>query len=156
MVVLLVMFTQLGHGASVSVTQQNALQVVGRLADKRPATEQALRGLLVRQGGSDSLMHPADLPYYTKLHPGRVLQRQVIALQKPFSQVSPERFSLLAVALLHRRQAFATSRLMMDFTACTLPLHCLLPAATLQTSMQQALRLAPRWSFFTCTATLRA
>ena len=66
----------------------NAVQVVGRLADKRPATEQALRGLLVRQGGSDSLMHPGDLPYYTKLHPGRVLQRQVIALQKPFSQVS--------------------------------------------------------------------
>lgn len=63
------------------------MQVVGRLAEKRPATEQALRGLLVRQGGVDSLMHPADLPYYTKLHPGRVVQRQLIALQKPFSEV---------------------------------------------------------------------
>lgn len=64
------------------------LQVVGRLAEKRPATEQALQGLLVRHGAQDSLMHPSDLPYFTKLHPGRVLQRQLIALQKPFSEVS--------------------------------------------------------------------
>lgn len=64
------------------------MQVVGRLAEKRPATEQALQGLLVRHGAQDSLMHPSDLPYFTKLHPGRVLQRQLLALQKPFSEVS--------------------------------------------------------------------
>ena len=62
-------------------------QVVGRLAEKRAATEQALQGLLVRHGAQDSLMHPSDLPYFTKLHPGRVLQRQLLALQKPFSEV---------------------------------------------------------------------
>lgn len=63
------------------------LQVVGRLAEKRLATEQALQGLLVRHGAEDSLMHPSDLPYFTKLHPGCVLQRQLLALQKPFSEV---------------------------------------------------------------------
>ncbi|KAL3156673.1 hypothetical protein ABBQ38_000954 [Trebouxia sp. C0009 RCD-2024] len=62
-------------------------KVVGRLAEKRPATEQALQGLLVRHGAQDSLMHPSDLPHFTKLHPGRVLQRQLLALQKPFSEV---------------------------------------------------------------------
>ncbi len=62
-------------------------QVVGRLAEKRAATEQALQGLLVRHGAQDSLMHPSDLPFFTKLHPGRVLQRQLLALHKPFSEV---------------------------------------------------------------------
>ena len=63
------------------------MQVVGRLAEKRPATEQALQGLLVRHGAQDSIMHPADLPYFTKLHPGRVLQRQLLPLDKPFPEV---------------------------------------------------------------------
>lgn len=64
------------------------LQVVGRLAEKRAATQQALQGLLVRHGAQDSIMHPADLPYFTKLHPGRVLQRQLLPLDKPFSEVA--------------------------------------------------------------------
>lgn len=34
------------------------------------------------------LMHPSDLPYFTKMHPGRVLQRQLLALHKPFSEAS--------------------------------------------------------------------
>lgn len=61
--------------------------MVGKLAEKRAAGEQGLQGLLVRRGAQDSLMHPSDLPYFTKLHPGRVLQRQLLALHKPFSEV---------------------------------------------------------------------
>ncbi len=71
------------------------LQVVGRLAEKRAATEQALQGLLVRHGAQDSLMHPSDLPSFTKLHPGRVLQRQLLALHKPFSEVPTHQSSFL-------------------------------------------------------------
>ena len=78
------------------------VQVVGQLAEKRPATEQALQGLLVRHGVQDSLMHPSDLPYFTKLHPGRVLQRQLLALQKPFSEASiPPKFASCCLYHFH-------------------------------------------------------
>ncbi len=75
------------HLTRVNKLPVDVAQVVGRLAEKRAATEQALQGLLVRHGAQDSLMHPSDLPYFTKLHPGRVLQRQLLALHKPFSEV---------------------------------------------------------------------
>ena len=60
----------------------------------------------MRQGGTDTLMHPSDLPYYTKLHPGRVLQRQLIALQKPFSEVRQRQQALYhMLAILGKLQA---------------------------------------------------
>ena len=62
-------------------------QVVGRLADKPAAEGAQMRGLLVRQGYTDSLMQPADLPLFTRLRPGRILQRQALPCSKPFSQV---------------------------------------------------------------------
>ena len=91
------------------VKQANVLQVVGRLAEKRAATEQALQGLLVRHGAQDSIMHPADLPYFTKLHPGRVLQRQLLPLDKPFSEVlgSADRGLQLHLRLCSHRECKA-------------------------------------------------
>lgn len=62
-------------------------RVVGRLAEKRPAEGQPLRGLLVRRGGTHTLMHADDLPRFTKLHPGKVVQRQAVALNRPFQEV---------------------------------------------------------------------
>ena len=62
-------------------------QVVGRLADKPAAEGAAVRGLLVRRAFADTIMHPDDLPTFTKLHPGRVLQRQALTSKKPFLQV---------------------------------------------------------------------
>lgn len=62
---------------------------MGRLADKPPSEGRPLAGLLVRHGYADSLMHPADLPLFTKLRPGRILQRQAVACPAPFSEVPP-------------------------------------------------------------------
>lgn len=62
-------------------------RVVGRLAEKRPAEGDSLRGLLVRRKGSHTLLNHEDLPCYTKLHPGTVVQRQALALHRPFSEV---------------------------------------------------------------------
>ncbi len=61
-------------------------QVLGRLAEKPPLAGRPLAGLLVRARGRDSLLAPADLPAYTKLHPGRILQRQALPLCRPFSE----------------------------------------------------------------------
>ena len=83
------------------------MQVVGRLAEKRAATEHALQGLLVRHGAQDSIMHPADLPYFTKLHPGRVLQRQLLPLDKPFSEVQLQLLFEEVVQPLLKVDAFA-------------------------------------------------
>ena len=65
------------------------LQVVGRLAARRPSAQRPLRGLLVRTGHQDLVVHPDDLPLYTKLQPGRIVQRQHIVLHKPFAEVRP-------------------------------------------------------------------
>jgi Pre-mRNA 3'-end-processing endonuclease polyadenylation factor C-term len=74
-------------GSAAPVLRGLVLQVVGRLADK-PATDgTAVRGLLVRKAFADSIMHPEDLPTFTKLHPGRVLQRQALASSAPFDKV---------------------------------------------------------------------
>jgi cleavage and polyadenylation specificity factor subunit 3 len=71
---------------------QRTARVVGRLAaEKRRANgaegEHSLRGLLVKRGGTHKIMHHDDLPRFTKLHPGTVVQRQAIALHRPFSEV---------------------------------------------------------------------
>ena len=64
--------------------------MVGGLADKRARVGQAVQGLLVRgQGHSDLLLAPGDLPTFTKLHPGRIRQRQALPLSCPFSKVRP-------------------------------------------------------------------
>jgi len=62
-------------------------QVVGRLADRAAGAGAAIAGLLVRQaGGPDLLLAPDDLPAFTRLQPGRVLQRQALGLRQPFVQ----------------------------------------------------------------------
>lgn len=71
----------------ISHKAQRVARVVGKLADKRPAEGQPLRGLLIKRGATSSILHHEDLPRFTKLHPGKVVQRQSIALQKPFSEV---------------------------------------------------------------------
>ena len=71
------------------LTSCDGWQVVGRLADKPAVEGSHVRGLLVRQGYTDSLMQPADLAVFTKLRPGRILQRQALACSKPFSEVHP-------------------------------------------------------------------
>ena len=64
-----------------------AAQVVGCLADKRAQAGQPVAGVLVRGlGGADLLLAPQDLPTFTKLHPGRVLQRQALPLGRSFSE----------------------------------------------------------------------
>ena len=68
---------------------ERTAKLVGRLAEKAPAPGQPVRGLLVQRSGGAAgvLLHHEDLPRFTKLHPGRVLQRQAIALHKPFAEV---------------------------------------------------------------------
>lgn len=68
---------------------ERTAKLVGRLAEKAPAPGQPVRGLLVQRsaGTQGVLLHHDDLPRFTKLHPGRVLQRQAIALHKPFAEV---------------------------------------------------------------------
>ncbi len=67
---------------------ERTAKVVGRLGEKAARLGQPVRGLLVQgRGGARSLMHHEDLPRFTKLHPGRVVQRQVLALHRPFSEV---------------------------------------------------------------------
>ncbi|KAL4445408.1 hypothetical protein ABPG77_011233 [Micractinium sp. CCAP 211/92] len=67
---------------------ERVAKVVGRLGEKPAAQGAAVRGLLVQgRGGARSLMHHDDLPRFTGLHPGRVVQRQALALHRPFSEV---------------------------------------------------------------------
>ncbi|KAK9822187.1 hypothetical protein WJX81_008406 [Elliptochloris bilobata] len=67
---------------------QHLAKVVGRLADRAAGEGAGVAGLLVRQpGGGDLLLAPDDLPAFTRLRPGRVLQRQALALRQPFAQV---------------------------------------------------------------------
>ena len=62
-------------------------QVMGSLADKRPTNHEPVRGILVKRRGISTIVSQEDLPRYTKLHPGTVMQRQTLALHKPFSEV---------------------------------------------------------------------
>eukprot|EP00798_Chlamydomonas_sp_ICE-L_P001513 gene1513-32891_t len=67
------------------------VRLMGRLAEKPPAEGQAARGVLVSVGGtstaSTQLLHPDDLPAYTKLYKGRVTQRQAIQISKSFADI---------------------------------------------------------------------
>ena len=67
---------------------ERTAKVVGRLGEKAAREGAAVRGLLVQaRGGGRTLMHHEDLPRFTKLHPGRVMQRQAMALHRPFTEV---------------------------------------------------------------------
>lgn len=66
---------------------EHVAKVMGRLSEKQPRSGDHLRGVLVRKAYTDTLLHPEDLPTYTKLYTGRVLHKQAIALEKPFSNV---------------------------------------------------------------------
>ena len=67
---------------------ERSAKVVGRLGEKAAAQGTAVRGLLVQsRGGGRALLHHDDLPRFTKLHPGRVVQRQALELHRPFSEV---------------------------------------------------------------------
>ncbi|PRW05865.1 Cleavage and polyadenylation specificity factor subunit 3 [Chlorella sorokiniana] len=67
---------------------ERTAKVVGRLGEKAARLGQPVRGLLVQgRGGTRTLMHHEDLPRFTKLHPGHVVQRQALALHRPFSEV---------------------------------------------------------------------
>ena len=66
---------------------QRTAKLVGRLAEKPPREGQPVQGLLVKRGGTHTVLHHDDLPKFTKLHPGRVLQRQAVALHRPVAEV---------------------------------------------------------------------
>ena len=74
-----------------------AHQVAGALAQKQAKVGAQLQGVLVRQGGKHTGVAAQDLPNFTSLHPGRILQRQILSLRKPFSEVSLWQL-LLAIA----------------------------------------------------------
>lgn len=69
------------------------VQVVGRLRENPPVEGREVKGLLVRQGAEDLIMAAADLPSFTKLHTGRILQRQAILITQPFAKVSDKDYS---------------------------------------------------------------
>ena len=62
-------------------------QVAGALAQKQAKAGAQLQGVLVRQGGKHTVVAAQDLPNFTSLHPGRILQRQILSLHKSFSEV---------------------------------------------------------------------
>ena len=51
--------------------------MVGQLAAKPPRVGNNVRGLLVSKGRDNTLLHPDDLPTYTRLYRGQVTQKQV-------------------------------------------------------------------------------
>ncbi len=61
--------------------------MAGSLAQKKARAGAALQGVLVQQGGRHTVVAAQDLPAYTSLHPGRILQRQILSLRKPFAEV---------------------------------------------------------------------
>lgn len=66
------------------------VQVAGSLARKKAKVGAQLQGVLVQQGGKHTVVAAQDLPAFTSLHPGRILQRQILSLRKPFTEVSPQ------------------------------------------------------------------
>jgi cleavage and polyadenylation specificity factor subunit 3 len=86
-----------GVGASVSFPHraERVAKVAGRLAEKGPAEGRALKGVLVRKGAQDLLLHPEDLSTYTKLKTCALRHRQMVPVDhRPFSDI---RFALEAM-----------------------------------------------------------
>ena len=82
-------------------TCQWCFQVAGSLAQKQAKAGAQLQGVLVRQGGKHTVVAAQDLPNFTSLHPGRILQRQILSLRKPFSEVSLRRLVRLVIGAGH-------------------------------------------------------
>ena len=61
----------------IDFSAKHIAQIVGNLAEKEMKPGQPLRGVLVRKGDRDLVMHPEDLPLFTKLNTGGVKHRQV-------------------------------------------------------------------------------
>lgn len=76
---------------------QRVVRVAGRLAERPLKVGDTLQGVLVSgpSGGTSGaggaaaqlLLHPDDLPVYTKLHRGRVTQRQTLATDQAWSDI---------------------------------------------------------------------
>lgn len=64
---------------SIALPPRRAADVVGRLAEGGAKAGEALRGVLISRGRRDLIMHPGDLPEFTKLNTGRVTHKQVRA-----------------------------------------------------------------------------
>ncbi|GIL98418.1 hypothetical protein Vretimale_3784 [Volvox reticuliferus] len=66
-----------------------SVRLQGRLGEKPLRSSDVVRGVLVRQAGGfgQQLLHPDDLPRYTKLLKGRITQRQAISVDVPFSVI---------------------------------------------------------------------
>jgi hypothetical protein len=62
---------------SIPLAPRRVADMVGRLAQGAPKVGEALRGVLISRGRRDLVMHPADLPEFTKLNTGRVMHKQV-------------------------------------------------------------------------------
>lgn len=62
---------------SIALPPRRAADVVGRLAEGGAKAGEALRGVLISRGRRDLIMHPGDLPEFTKLNTGRVTHKQV-------------------------------------------------------------------------------
>ena len=75
------------RGHEYGVSDGQIVQVAGSLAQKKTRAGAPLQGVLVQQGGRHTVVAAQDLPAYTSLHPGRILQRQILSLRKPFSEV---------------------------------------------------------------------
>lgn len=79
---------RLGQEVLIEHKAKRIARLTGRMGEKPPVEGQSVQGLLVETGGGDlALMHHEDLPTFTKLHPGRVEQKQVIALRNSWSDV---------------------------------------------------------------------
>jgi cleavage and polyadenylation specificity factor subunit 3 len=79
---------------------ERTAKVVGRLGEKATKLGAPVRGLLVQsRGGGRALMHHEDLPRFTKLHLGRVVQRQAMPLHRPFAEVRHATFGASAPAV---------------------------------------------------------
>jgi cleavage and polyadenylation specificity factor subunit 3 len=65
------------QSVSIPAAPRRAAHVVGRLAEGAPKAGDAVRGVLVSRGRRDLVMHPEDLPAFTKLNTGRVMHKQV-------------------------------------------------------------------------------
>ncbi|CAL5219351.1 g1167 [Coccomyxa viridis] len=78
---------KVGQPVHITHPAQHTIRVAGSLAQKKARAGAALQGVLVQQGGRHTVVAAQDLPAYTSLHPGRILQRQILSLRKPFAEV---------------------------------------------------------------------
>eukprot|EP00271_Cylindrocystis_brebissonii_P008932 TRINITY_DN2346_c1_g2_i1.p1 TRINITY_DN2346_c1_g2~~TRINITY_DN2346_c1_g2_i1.p1 ORF type:complete len:714 (+),score=162.17 TRINITY_DN2346_c1_g2_i1:418-2559(+) len=69
---------------------QNIAKAVGRLAEKMPLNGAPVSGLLVKKGFSYQLLSPEDLPIYTQLAKGAVIQRQHLHFAGSFAMLRYE------------------------------------------------------------------